>query len=100
MIYSVMSGSVAVAATASSVSASITMPAVADGLLVVNTSGTDYVTAVWGTGAQTATLHGGLTLPPGGAALVAVGPLVNTVAAIGSAAGPNNVVFTPVKLLN
>lgn len=98
MIYSVLSGTTSVAATASNVQAAITMGTGTDGLLIVNTSADVSVTVAYGTAAQVATLYGGLTLPPGGATVVVVGPSVANVSAIGSAAGPSNVVFTPVKI--
>lgn len=98
MIYSILAGTAAVVATASNVQNTITMPAVADGLMIVNTSTTVSVSVAYGTSAQTAVLYGGLTIPPGGATVVSVNPGITNIAAIGDAAGPSNVVFTPVRI--
>lgn len=89
--------SVSVAATASNVQGVITMPVGANGLHIANTSATLYVTVAVGTSAQTAVLGASLTLPPMGHIVLDVNKLVSNVAAIGSAAGPTAVVFTPVN---
>lgn len=90
--------SVSVAATASNVQGSITMPAGYNGLHIANTSATLYVSVRWGAAAQTATLGSSLTIPPMGHAVVEANDTASDVAAIGSGAGPTAVVFTPVKL--
>ena len=93
----VLPGSVTVNATASSVNSAITMNN-ANALLVVNT-GSAYVTiATASGGTATATLGGGATLNPGASLLIEANPAVTSVAAIGSAAGPSAVVFTPCRV--
>lgn len=92
-------GAKSIAATASSVSGAITMPALANALHIANTSATLYVTAAWAVGAPTATLGGdGITIPPLGQVLVETNSTITHVAAIGSAAGPTAVVFTPARV--
>ncbi len=90
--------SAVVAATASSVSGTITMPGGFNGLHIANTSATLYVSARWGVGAPTATLGSSLSLPPMSHVIVEANDIVTHVAAIGSGAGPTAVVFTPVRL--
>lgn len=90
-----MAGSVTVAATASSVSGAIVMPAIANALYVVNTSATLQVTVAYDTVAPTAVLFGGATLGPNQVLLLDAAPSTAFVAAIGSGAGPTNVIFTP-----
>jgi hypothetical protein len=50
----------------------------------------------WGVGAPTATLAGDIGIPPMGCIVVGINPQITHVAAIGSAAGPTAVRFTPV----
>ncbi len=89
--------STSVAATDSAVGGTITCPAGTNALHIANTSATLYVSCRWGVGAQTGvTLGDSFTLPPKGHRIVDVnGNTVTHVAAIGSAAGPTAVVFTP-----
>ena len=91
-----------VAATASSIQGTITMAKGLDGLHIANTSATLYVPIRVGTSAQTAILGDSLTIPPLGQVLVETprDTQIAHVAAIGSAAGPTAVVFTPVRLRN
>jgi hypothetical protein len=88
--------STTVAATAASVDESITCTD-CDALYISNTSATLNVGVRWGVGAQTAVLATDLNIPPMGQVLVGINATVDTVAAIGSGAGPTNVVFTPVR---
>jgi hypothetical protein len=86
-----------ISATGSSVSSAITIETSYDALHVANTSATLYVSIALGKGsAPTAVLGTYLTIPPMGQVLVSANSLVTHVAAIGSAAGPTAVVFTPV----
>jgi hypothetical protein len=90
-------GSTSVAATGSSVSGTVTVDTTDDALHVANTSATLYVSIALGKGsAPTAVLGTFLTIPPMGQVLVAANSKITHVAAIGSAAGPTAVVFTPV----
>jgi len=92
-------GATSVSATASNVQGTITMPSLANALHIANTSATLYVTAKYGVGAQTATLGGdGITIPPMSHVLVETNNTITHVAAIGSAAGPTAVVFTPARV--
>jgi len=94
--FSPMAGSVSVSATASNVAAAITMPAIANALYVANTSATLYVSIAYATAGATTTLGGGVTIPPMTAILIEIPPgQIASVSAIGSAAGPTAVVFTP-----
>lgn len=88
--------SITVSATASSVSGAITCTD-CDALYIVNTSATLHVSVAWGVGAPTATLAGDIGIAPLGSLVVAINPQITHVAAIGSAAGPTAVRFTPVK---
>jgi hypothetical protein len=95
--FSPLAGGVSVSATGSSVSGTITVPALANALYIVNTSATLYVGVAYGVGgAPTATLPA-LTIPPMGCLLIEIpqGGIVTHVAAIGSAAGPTAVTFAP-----
>lgn len=94
----VFAHSVSVAATASNVQGTLTMPKGYNALHIANTSATLYVSVRWGTAAQTCTLGSSLTLPPLGQVVVEANELITDVAAIGSAAGPTAVVFTPCRL--
>lgn len=97
--FSPMTGSVSVSATASNVAGAITMPALANALYVVNTSTTVYVSIAYAASSASTTLGGGPTIPPGGAVLIEVPPgVIGSVSAIGSAAGPTAVVFTPARV--
>lgn len=87
--------SASVSATASSVGGTITCTG-CDALYIANTSATLYVAVRWGVGAQTAVLATDIAIPPMGQVLVAINEAVTHVAAIGSAAGPTVVRFTPV----
>jgi len=94
-----LAGATSVSATASSVAGTITMPSLANALHIANTSATLYVTAKYGVGAQTATLGGdGITIPPMSQVLVEANNTITHLAAIGSAAGPTAVVFTPARV--
>jgi len=88
--------SVSVAATAASIAGVITMPAGANGLHIANTSTTLYVTVRWSVGATAAVLGTSPTIPPNGQLVVDTNDKITDVAAIGSAAGPTAVIFTPV----
>jgi hypothetical protein len=91
-----MAGAVKIAATGSNVQGTITFPVTANALHIANTSATLYVTAKWGVGAQTATLGGdGISIPPMSYVIVEAGPATSHLAAIGSGAGPTDVIFTP-----
>ena len=97
----VVSGTtVTVSATASSVGGSIDCAAVsANAVYVVNTSTTLNVAVRIGAGAQTAVLTTDIRLAPMQSVLIGANPQVTNVAAIGSAAGPTAVAFTPVRTL-
>ena len=84
------------AATGSSVGDTVTMGN-GNALHIANTSATLYVSVRWGVGAQTAVLGDDLTLPPMSWVVVDVPNATTHVAAIGSAAGPTAVVFTPCR---
>jgi hypothetical protein len=84
-----------VAATASSVSGVFTLPSGSNAIHIANTSASLYVSVALAASAASATLGGGLTLPPLGHIVVHANPTVASVAAIGSGAGPTPVVFTP-----
>lgn len=88
--------SVSVSATGSSVSGTIDCTG-CDKIHVANTSATLYVSVRAGVGAQTATLGTDLTIPPLGQVILAANAQITGVAAIGSAAGPTAVVFTPLR---
>lgn len=91
-----MGASVSVAATASSVDETITMPSGANAMHVANTSATLYVSVAMDVDAAvTAVLGAGLTLPPMSHIVVDANPGITIVGAIGSGAGPTAVVFTP-----
>lgn len=87
--------SITVSATGSSVSGAITCTDCV-ALHIVNTSATLHVAAAWGVGAPTASLTADIGIPPMGQVVVAINPQVTHVAAIGSAAGPTAVRFTPI----
>jgi len=89
--------SISVSATASSVGSTSLVMTGGNALHIANTSATLYVSVRWGVGAQTAVLGTDLTIPPMGWVVVDVPPTTTAVAAIGSAAGPTAVVFTPVR---
>jgi len=94
--FSPMGTAVSVSATGSSVGGAMTWPAGANALHIANTSATLYVSVATDVdGTATATLGANLTLPPMGHIVIAANPSTNAVAAIGSAAGPTAVVFTP-----
>jgi hypothetical protein len=96
-VYGVAPGtSVSVSATASSVSGTIDCTG-CDAVHVANTSATLYVSVQLGVGSATAVLGSDFTLPPMGWAVLGANAQITKVAAIGSAAGPTAVVFTPVK---
>jgi len=98
-VISPLPGTVAVAATNSSVNAAITMPETANGLYVVNTGSVRATIALGYGAAPTASLGtSGPTLPPGTALLVETNNRLTHVAAIAASAGPHTVVFTPVRL--
>jgi hypothetical protein len=86
--------SVRVSATASSVGTTINMTG-CDQIYVVNTSTTLNVAVRVGVGAQTAVLTTDVLIPPFGWIILAANPSVTHVAAIGSAAGPTIVQFSP-----
>ena len=85
---------VAVSATASSVGGTIDCTG-CDNIHVVNTSATLFVAVRIGTGAQTAVLTTDIVVPPLGQIILAANAQITNVAAIGSAAGPTVVQFTP-----
>jgi hypothetical protein len=95
--FSPLSGGVSVSATASSVSGTITVPALANALYIVNTSATLHVGVAFGVGSAPTATIAALAIPPMGVLLIEIpqGGIVTHVAAIGSAAGPTAVVFTP-----
>lgn len=90
-----MGAATSVAATGSSVAGAFTMPNGANCIHIANTSATLYVSVATAAAGASATLGGSLTLPPMGHIVVAANPQIASVAAIGSAAGPTAVVFTP-----
>ncbi|MBM3273542.1 MAG: hypothetical protein FJZ00_00205 [Candidatus Sericytochromatia bacterium] len=87
---------VVVNATGSSQPGTIAM-ADNDGMHIANTSTTLYVQVRWGVGNQTAVTTD-LGIPPMSQVLVRANKTITGVAAIGSAAGPTAVIFTPVIL--
>lgn len=95
MIFSPMGAGVSVSATGSSVAGAITVPSGANAVHVANTSATLYVSVALAVSSATATLGESVTLPPMGHIVLGVHPAIASVAAIGSAAGPTAVVFTP-----
>ena len=86
--------SVAVAATASSVGGAIDCTG-CDRLYIANTSTTVSVAVRFGVGAQTAVLTTDLMIPPMSYIVAGCNPTVTHVAAIGTAAGPTTVQFSP-----
>lgn len=86
--------SISVSATGSNVQGTIDCTG-CDKIHVVNTSATLYVSVRVGAGAQTAVLADDITIPPLGQIVLACNALTTGVAAIGSAAGPTVVKFTP-----
>lgn len=99
-VFAPLAGGVIVSATASSVSGTITMPAVANALYVANTSAALHVGVAYGVGAAPTATLAGLTIAPLGAVLIEIpqGGIVTHVAAIGSAAGPTSVNFVPARV--
>ncbi len=87
--------STVVAATASNVAGAFTMPAGANAIHIANTSATLHVSVAMAVSGATTTLGGSLTLPPMSYIIVDANPQIASVSAIGSGAGPTNVVFTP-----
>ena len=90
-----MGASTVVAATASNVAGSFTMPSSANCIMISNCSATLHVSVAMAVSGATTTLGGSMTLPPASYVIVAANPQVASVSAIGSGAGPTNVVFTP-----
>ena len=89
--FSPLGASVTVAATASSVSG--TLPGTAGGACLVYNNGSVYVAVAFGKGAApTATLND-TPIPPNTALVLSIPEDVTHVAAIGSGAGPSNVIF-------
>ncbi|MBM3450545.1 MAG: hypothetical protein FJX78_06125 [Armatimonadetes bacterium] len=88
-------GSIVVSATGSSVGGTVDCTG-CDEMYIVNTSATLYVAVRFGVGAQTAVITTDLILPPLGTVIVGVNSAITGVAAIGSAAGPTIVGFTPI----
>ena len=88
-------GSIVVSATASSVGGTVVCTG-CDSMRVCNTSATLYVAVRAGTGAQTAVLTTDVLIPPLGQIILPVNDLTTGVAAIGSAAGPTVVGFSPI----
>ena len=86
--------SISVAATGSSVAGTIDCTG-CDKIHVANTSATLYVSVKIGVGAQTAVLADNISIPPMGQIILAANATITGVAAIGSAAGPTVVKFTP-----
>ena len=93
---SVPATSVVVSATASSGGGTIDCTG-CDAIRAVNTSVTLYVAVRVGTGAQTAVLTTDPIIPPQGEIFLAANATITHVAAIGSAAGPTIVGFTPIR---
>lgn len=93
--FSPMGAAVSVSATGSSVAGALTMPSGATSVHIANTSATLYVSVALAVTGATATLGQNLTLPPMGHIIVDANSTIASVAAIGSAAGPTAVVFTP-----
>lgn len=87
--------STVVSATASNVAGAFTMPPGANAIHIANTSATLYVSVAMAASSASTTLGGSLTLPPMGQIVVPINPQIASVSAIGSAAGPTAVVFTP-----
>jgi len=87
-----------VAATASNVAGSFTMPTGSNAIHIANTSATLYVSVAMAVSSATTTLGASLSLPPMSHITVAASPLIASVSAIGSGAGPTAVVFTPGRL--
>lgn len=68
-----------------------------DAIRAVNTSTTLYVAVRAGAGAQTASLTTDVLIPPLGEVILEANSLTDNVAAIGSAAGPTVVGFSPIR---
>ena len=94
-IFSPMGAATVVAATGSNVAGAFTVPPNATAVHIANTSATLHVSVALAESGATTTLGGSLTLPPMGHIVIGLNPRVASVSAIGSAAGPTNVVFTP-----
>lgn len=84
-----------VAATGSSVAGTMTPKGGHNACHISNASATLTVGVRIGVGAQTAVLTTDLNIPPMCYVVIAMTPLDTGCAAIGSAAGPTAVVFTP-----
>lgn len=93
----VVGSSVNFSLTASSQSTSITRPTIEGPSIHIANIGSDYVTVQLGAGSATATLKGGVTIPPNGQAIIDFPPKIDTIAVIGATTG-NIVVATPVVL--
>ena len=94
-IFSPMGASTVVAATGSNVAGAFVTPANATAVHIANTSATLHVSVALAASSASTTLGGSLTLPPMGQIVIGLNPQVASVSAIGSGAGPTNVVFTP-----
>ena len=88
--------SVVVSATGTSVSGTIDCTG-CDAIRAVNTSATLYVAVRVATGTPTAVLTTDPIIPPLGEIFLAANATIAGVAAIGSAAGPTVVGFTPIR---
>ena len=89
-------GSIVVSATASSAGGTVDCTG-CDAIYVANTSATLYVAVRAGTGAQTAVLTTDIIIPPMGQVILPANDTITGVAAIGSAAGPTIVGFSPIR---
>jgi|GEM_PF-6310111 len=89
-------GSIVVSATASSVGGTVDCTG-CDAIRACNTSTTLYVAVRAGVGAQTAVLTTDVLIPPMGEVILQANDTITGVAAIGSAAGPTVVGFSPIR---
>ena len=95
VVASVPGLSVVVSATASSVGGTIDCTG-CDAIRATNTSTTLYVAVRVGTGTQTAVLTTDVLIPPSASVILPANATITHVAAIGSAAGPTVVGFSPI----
>lgn len=96
VVSAIPGGSIVVSATGSSVAGTVDCTG-CDAIYVANTSATIYVAVRAGVGAQTAVLTTDVLVPPLGSVILPANDLITGVAAIGSAAGPTIVGFSPIR---
>lgn len=93
--FSPLGAATVVSATDSNVAGAFTAPSGTTAVHIANTSATLYVSVALAASGASTTLGGSLTLPPMGHIVIGCNEKIASVSAIGSAAGPTAVVFTP-----